>query len=130
MSSTKTGLSNYDLRLILILTSEKRWHINNALIAKIDCMFLITDLQFAINAYTFFIVEIIDFNLKKKRLHTLIAYAFVREKSCFHNGEQKGLWLCVCNCAKCESAKRTCFYSYSAVCRHHNMYGTSTAEGQ
>ena len=25
----------------------------------------------------------------------------MREKSCFHNGEQKGLWLCVCNCAKC-----------------------------
>ena len=32
-----------------ILTSGNRWHINNALIAKIDCMFLITDLQVAIN---------------------------------------------------------------------------------
>ena len=45
-------------------------------------------------------------------------------------GEQKGLGLYVCTCAKCKSAKRACFYSYSAVCRHHNMYGTSTAEGQ
>ena len=26
-----------------------RWQINNTLIAKIDCMFLITDLQIAIN---------------------------------------------------------------------------------
>ena len=79
----------------------------------------------------FFIVEIMDCNFKKKRLHTLIAYAFVREKSCFHNGEQKGLCkMPVINCAKCKSAKRACFYSYSAVCRHHNMYGTSTAEGQ
>ena len=95
MSSTKTGLSNYDLRLIIILTSEKRWHINNALIAKIDCMFLITDLQFAINAYTFFIVEIIDFNFKK-RLHTLIAYAFVREKSLFSQwGAKKIMALCL-----------------------------------
>ena len=85
-----------------ILTSEKRWHINNALIAKIDCMFLITDLQFAINLLTlFFIVEIIDFYLLKKRLHTLIAYAFVREKPLFSQWEQKGLWLCACNCAKC-----------------------------
>ena len=45
-------------------------------------------------------------------------------------GEQKGVGLYVCNCATCKSAKRACFYSYSAVCRHHNMYGTSTAEGQ
>ena len=44
--------------------------------------------------------------------------------------EQKGVGLYVCNCATCKSAKRACFYSYSAVCRHHNMYGTSTAEGQ
>ena len=45
-------------------------------------------------------------------------------------GEQKGVGLYLCNCATCKSAKRACFYSYSAVCRHHNMYGTSTAEGQ
>ena len=35
-----------------ILKSEKlgnRWQINDALIAKIACMFLITDLQVAIN---------------------------------------------------------------------------------
>ena len=42
------------------------WQIYNALIAKIDLLFLITDLQVAINLkndWTFFIVEIIDFDL-------------------------------------------------------------------
>ena len=43
------------------------WQINSALIAKIDLMFLITDLQVAINQKNrldfFFIVEIIDFDL-------------------------------------------------------------------
>ena len=59
-----------------ILTSKKpryRWHINYALIAKFDCMFLKTDLQVAINLKNrldfFFIVEIIDFYLKKKVTH-------------------------------------------------------------
>ena len=53
-----------------------RWQINNASIAKIDCMFLITDLQSCYKPEKsirhFFIVEIIDFFFKK-RLHTLIA---------------------------------------------------------
>ena len=44
-----------------------RWQINSALIAKIDLMFLITNLQVAINLKNlldfFFIVEIIDFDL-------------------------------------------------------------------
>ena len=67
------------------------------LIAKIVYMFVITDLQFAINLLTlFFIVEIIDFNLKKKRLHTLIAYAFVREKSLFSQwGAKRIMALCL-----------------------------------
>ena len=45
------------------------WQINDALIAKIDCKFLITDLQVAINLKNrldFFIVEII---VKKKVTH-------------------------------------------------------------
>ena len=44
-----------------------RWQINSALFAKIDLMFLITDLQVAMNLKNrldfFFIVEIIDFDL-------------------------------------------------------------------
>ena len=52
-----------------ILTSGNGWHIDNALIAKIDGMFLITDLQFAINLKNrlkfFYIVEIAILILKK-----------------------------------------------------------------
>ena len=43
-------------------------------------------------------------------------------------GKRKRVGLYACNCAKCKTAKTKCFYSYSTVCRHRNMYGTSTAE--
>ena len=69
-----------------ILKSEKphRWQMDSVLIAKIDGMFLITDLQVAEKSIRlFFIVEIIDFNLLK-RLHTLAA--------CFSVGSTSGLF--------------------------------------
>ncbi|KAL5486830.1 hypothetical protein EMCRGX_G019363 [Ephydatia muelleri] len=47
-----------------------------------------------------------------------------------HVGKRKRsrVGLYACNCAKCKTAKTKCFYSYSTVCRHRNIYGTSSAE--
>ena len=46
-----------------------------------------------------------------------------------HVGKRKRVGLYACNCAKCKThAKTKCFYSYSTVWRHRNIYGTSTAE--